>query len=81
MVLEGRVSLNLPKGRYDLQNSKSSLAILRQGDSIGDGSVPPPPIHSHTPHPTPRPARPASESSAESAADEGCSVHGDEILL
>ena len=38
VVLEGRVSLNLPQGRFEVQ-SRPTLAILSRGDSIGDASV------------------------------------------
>ena len=39
VVLEGRVSLNLPQGRFDVQSSRPTLAILSRGDSIGDASA------------------------------------------
>ncbi len=39
VVLEGRVSMVLPRGRFDLQGSECSLSVLHRGDSIGDGAV------------------------------------------
>jgi hypothetical protein len=41
VVLEGKISMNLPKGRYDLPGRQLCLHVLGHGDSIGETSVSP----------------------------------------